>query len=77
MMKKFKYPVVIYPADEGGYVGEVPSLKGCLAQGDTLDETLAELAVVTGLWIDTAKRRGLKLPSAKKEVTKVKELLAA
>ena len=76
-MRKFRYPFVIYPAEEGGYVGEVPSLKGCLAQGETLDETLEELAVVTGLWIETAKRRGERLPSAKKEVTKVKELLAA
>ncbi len=76
-MKKFKYPFVVYPAAEGGYVGEVPSLKGCLAQGDTLDETLNELATVAGLWIDAAKRRGQKLPSVKKEINKVKERLDA
>lgn len=76
-MKKFKYPFVIYPAAEGGYVAEVPSLKGCLAQGETLDETLSELADVTQIWLDTARRRGVKLPSARKEIDKVKELLTA
>lgn len=30
------YPIVIYPCDEGGYVAEVPALKGCLAQGEKI-----------------------------------------
>lgn len=76
-MKRVKYPFVIYPAKEGGYVAEVPALKGCLAQGDTLQETLDELAVVTELWIETAKVKGRKLPSVQKEITRVKEKLAA
>jgi hypothetical protein len=32
------YPIVIYPYDEGGYVAEIPALKGCLAQGETLPD---------------------------------------
>lgn len=76
-MKRVKYPFVIYPAKEGGYVAEVPALKGCLAQGDTLQETLDELAVVTELWIETAKVKRRKLPSVQKEITRVKEKLAA
>ncbi len=27
------YPMVIYPCEEGGFVAEIPALKGCLAQG--------------------------------------------
>jgi predicted RNase H-like HicB family nuclease len=76
-MKPLKYPFVIYPAAEGGYVAEVPALKGCLAQGDTLQETLDELAVVTELWIETAKSHGEKLPSVQREITRVKQKLAA
>ena len=76
-MKPVKYPFVIYPATEGGYVAEVPALKGCLAQGETLEETLQELATVTELWMDTAKRHGEKLPSVKKEIDRVKQRLAA
>jgi predicted RNase H-like HicB family nuclease len=45
-MIALNYPIVIYPCDEGGYVAEVPALKGCLAQGETLTETLDELETV-------------------------------
>lgn len=76
-MKPLKYPFVIYPAAEGGYVAEVPALKGCLAQGGTLEETLEELTIVVDLWIETAKNHGDKLPSVKKEIDRVKERLAA
>ena len=48
-MGKIKYPIIIYHADEGGYVAEIPALKGCLAQGDTLSETLDELETVETL----------------------------
>lgn len=76
-MKPVKYPFVIYPAKEGGYVAEVPALKGCLAQGDTLEETLSELATVSELWIETAKSHGEKLPNVQREIISVKERLAA
>ncbi len=76
-MKEVKYPFVIYPAKEGGYVAEVPALKGCLAQGETLQETLDEIAAVTKLWIETAKSHGQKLPNVQKEITRVREKLAA
>lgn len=76
-MRAVKYPFVIYPASEGGFVAEVPSLKGCLAQGETLEETLDELATVTELWIETAKNHGEQLPNVEKEINRVKEKLAA
>ncbi len=53
--KPIKYPVVIYPAEEGGYVAEAPALKGCLAQGETMLECLEELELVTKLWIESAR----------------------
>lgn len=49
MKGELKYPMVIYPAEEGGYVAEVPALKGCLAQGDTLVTCLQELEEVQTL----------------------------
>ena len=39
------YPIVIYPCPEGGFVAEIPALKGCLAQGETIAETLEELNI--------------------------------
>ncbi len=76
-MKTFKYPFVIYPDQEGGYVAEVPALRGCLAQGETLQATLDELETVTEFWIETAQKHGEKLPNIEKEIERVKEKLAA
>jgi predicted RNase H-like HicB family nuclease len=74
---KVKYPFVIYPAEEGGYVAEIPALKGCLAQGETLKETLSELETVASLWIETAQMHGEILPNAEVEIERVKQKLAA
>ena len=76
-MSKVKYPFVIYPAFEGGYVGEIPALKGCLAQGETLSETLAELQTVERLWLQTASESGLRIPLVEVEIERVKEKLVA
>lgn len=67
MNAKVEYPFVIYPAQEGGYVAEIPALKGCLAQGETFEETFNELNTVAELWIETARQNGEKLPSTKKK----------
>ena len=56
-----QYPIVIYPGEEGGYVAEIPAPKGCLAQGETLDEVLGELTVVAELWLETAEKYGQQL----------------
>jgi antitoxin HicB len=58
-----EYPTVTYPCAEGGYVAEIPALRGCLAQGETLEEALAELTIVTEIWLETAKKYGQQLPT--------------
>jgi antitoxin HicB len=70
------YPIVVYPCEEGGFVAEVPALRGCLAQGETLDQVLNELITVRDLWIETAKKHGQILPDLGSEITKVKTLSA-
>ena len=76
MKSELKYPIVIYPAEEGGYVAEVPALKGCLAQGDTLMECLDELKEVQTLWLESAKRNKEKVPSAAQVAAKLRKLVA-
>ena len=69
-----QYPIVIYPCEEGGYVAEIPALKGCLAQGETLEEVLNELKIVTDIWLETAEKYGQKLPDLAESLEKVKVL---
>ena len=71
-----QYPIVIYPCEEGGYVAEIPALKGCLAQGETLDEVLDELKTVTELWLETAEKYGQVLPDLSESIEKMKVLSA-
>ena len=69
-----QYPIVIYPCEEGGYVAEIPALKGCLSQGETLEEVLNELKIVTDIWLETAEKYGQKLPDLAESLEKVKVL---
>lgn len=38
--KILKYTAIFEPAQEGGYVVSVPSLPGCVTQGDTFEEAV-------------------------------------
>lgn len=49
-----QYPVTLYPAPEGGYVAQIKDLPGCLTQGETLEETMANINEARELWIETA-----------------------
>jgi antitoxin HicB len=70
------YPIVIYPCDEGGFVAEVPALKGCLAQGETIEETFQELRTVLQLWLETAQAHNRTLPDVDHAIAQIKQLSA-
>ncbi|SMM99390.1 hypothetical protein SPONN_519 [uncultured Candidatus Thioglobus sp.] len=38
-----KLKVVVHEAEEGGYWAEIPSILGCVTQGDTFDELLSNI----------------------------------
>jgi antitoxin HicB len=76
MAEELKYPIIIYPADEGGYVAEVPALKGCLAQGETQAECLQELNTVQSLWIESARRNRQRIPTPSEALAQLRKLVA-
>ena len=43
-----KIKVIIHPAEEGGFWAEVPALPGCVTEGDTREELLANLREAVG-----------------------------
>lgn len=55
--------VVIHRAEEGGFWAECPSLPGCVSQGDTWDETVANIKEAIELWIDVALEDGDPIPT--------------
>jgi predicted RNase H-like HicB family nuclease len=38
-----KLKAIIHDAEEGGFWAEIPAIPGCVSQGDTMDELLANL----------------------------------
>jgi len=38
-----KVKVVIHQAEEGGYWAEIPAIQGCVTQGETVEELLANI----------------------------------
>jgi predicted RNase H-like HicB family nuclease len=70
-----QYPVTLYPDQEGGYVAQIKDLPGCLTQGDTLDETIANIQEARELWIETAYEAGDEIPLPSTEDTYSGKLL--
>lgn len=59
------YGYTVYKAcveDEVFWVAESRELKGCVAQGDTPEEAIAELASNEEEWLETAKECGIEIP---------------
>ena len=44
-----KLRVVLEPSDEGGFTVYVPSLRGCISEGETEEEAIANIREVPGL----------------------------
>lgn len=61
-----KYELIIYWSNEDdAYLVEVPELPGCMADGATREEALANAQTVIEEWIETAKVAGRPIPEPK------------
>ncbi len=64
-MKMDDYVIIILPLSEddgGGFVGLVPDLQGCMSDGETREEALANTQQAMAEWIEHQRGRGLDLP---------------
>lgn len=52
-----KIKAIIHPAEEGGYWAEVPAFPGCITEGDTMEEVVANLKNAIEGWLDVANSR--------------------
>ncbi len=61
-----KYEIIIFWSEEDdAFVAEVPELAGCMADGRTYQETLANADQVIQEWIETAQELGRAIPEPK------------
>lgn len=60
---------VIHPAAEGGYWAEVPALPGCISEGDTIDEVIANIKDAIEGWLDVANER--QMPQSPDQIVEI------
>ena len=47
-----KIKVILEPSEDGGYTVFVPSLPGCISEGDTIDEAMANIREAIELYLE-------------------------
>jgi predicted RNase H-like HicB family nuclease len=59
--------VVMYPGEDGYWVAECPSLPGCISQGITREEAIANIREAIRLYIATLEEDKLPVPEERSE----------
>lgn len=57
-----RYTVIMEQEADGGYVASVPALPGCVSQGDSRGEALANIQEAIKLWLDDCIDAGEPVP---------------
>ena len=61
-----KYEIILYWSHEDqAFIGEVPELAGCAADGLTRQEALANAETVIAEWLEAARELGRPIPEPK------------
>lgn len=58
-----RYTVVLEKEADGGYVAVVPTLPGCVSQGDDREEALANIREAIELYIQDCRDAGDPVPT--------------
>jgi len=59
-----KFKVVLEPSDEGGYTAYVPSLPGCISEGDNVENALANIREAIELYLEPVEDDWIMEPGA-------------
>ena len=55
-----KLRVIIWQDETGWFIAECPALSGCISQGQTEEEALANIRAAMRGWLEVAHERGLR-----------------
>lgn len=59
--------VLLYPGEDGYWVVECPSLPGCISQGRTRQEAVANIKEAIALYIESLEEDGMPAPEDRLE----------
>ena len=68
-MKQYFYKAIIESCEEGGFSAYVPSLTGCVSEGETYEECLSNIQEAAELYLETARERGKTIEEDRAHVT--------
>jgi predicted RNase H-like HicB family nuclease len=58
--------VVLEPSDEGGFTAIVPSLPGCISEGDSREEAIANIKEAIDLYLEPVDDDFIRSPGAER-----------
>ena len=59
----YNYTVILEREEDGGYHAFVPALRGCLTQGDTIEQVLERVQEAIEVYLDDLKAEGEPIPT--------------
>ena len=69
---EYRFTVIIEPCEEGGYFADCPALPGCHVQGETYEETLAEMRAAIDAFLEDYIASSEEIPEDEVTVTSLK-----
>jgi len=66
--KVYQYTAVFEPDKRGGFTVTIPSLPGCISEGDTFEEALKNIQEAAGLYIEVIGKKRGGLPEEEKGI---------
>jgi len=71
------YSIVVDPDPGGGYIVRVPALPGCITQGETVDDCLANAKEAIALYLEDLAASGEPIPEEKEHPQLLQVTVAA
>lgn len=66
------YTAIFEPAEEGGYVVTVPSLPGCVTEGETFEEAKEMAEDAIKLYLKVLRNEGEEIPTEREGLIEVR-----
>lgn len=70
-MNRLEYPVIVSPLspeDGGGFLATVPDLPGCMSDGETPEEAIANVQDAIAVWVEAAGEMGRAIPAPSRQL---------
>lgn len=72
----FPYTIELHSSPDEGWFARVPELPGCMSQGDTAEDALANVQEAMQLWLEVSMEQGNAIPELHADEVRGDKLMA-